>query len=52
MLRLHTNGVGDLTMMDAASWKLLHAYAEYDTYSMHIDGLVVWQAYAAGKASS
>lgn len=48
MLRLHTNGVGDLTMMDAASWKLLHAYAEYDTYSMHIDGLVVWQAYAAG----
>ena len=47
-LRLFTNACGDFTMMDRASWGRVHGYAEYDMFSMHIDGLLIWQAHAAG----
>jgi hypothetical protein len=48
MVRLHTNACGDFTMTDRKSWEKVHGYAEYDMYSMHIDGLMCWAAYAAG----
>lgn len=48
LLRLHTNACGDFAMTDAASWKRLHAYCECDIFSMHIDGLFVYAAYAGG----
>ena len=45
---LHTNACGDLTIMDRRSWSRIHGYAEYDMYSMHIDGLACWAAHVAG----
>ena len=48
IVRLHTNACGDLTIMDRRSWTRIHGYAEYDMYSMHIDGLACWAAHMAG----
>ena len=48
IVRLHTNACGDLTIMDRTSWSRIHGYAEYDMYSMHIDGLACWAAHVAG----
>jgi hypothetical protein len=47
-IRLHTNACGDFSMMDRESWQLLHGYSEYDGFSFHIDGLLVFSAHAAG----
>lgn len=48
LVRLHTNACGDFTMTGRESWEKVHGYAEYDMYSMHIDGLMCWAAHAAG----
>ena len=52
LLRLQTNACGDLTIMDLQSWNLIHGYAEYDMFSMHIDGLACWAAHVAGIRQS
>lgn len=47
-LRLHTNASGDFTIMSAQDWARAGAYAEFEMYSMHIDGLLLYQAHYAG----
>jgi hypothetical protein len=47
-LRLHTNASGDFTLMSREAWKRAGGYAEFEMYSMHIDGLVLYQAHYAG----
>jgi hypothetical protein len=47
-LRLHTNASGDFTLMSREAWKRVGGYAEFEMYSMHIDGLVLYQAHYAG----
>lgn len=47
-LRLHTNASGDFTLMSAEGWTRAGGYAELEMYSMHIDGLVLYQAHYAG----
>jgi hypothetical protein len=47
-IRLHTNASGDFTLMSAEAWRRAGGYAELEMYSMHIDGLVLYQAYYAG----
>lgn len=47
-LRLHTNASGDFTLMARDAWLRAGGYAELEMYSMHIDGLVLYQAHYAG----
>jgi hypothetical protein len=47
-IRLHTNASGDFTLMSADAWRRAGGYAEFEMYSMHIDGLVLYQAHYAG----
>ena len=47
-IRLHTNASGDFTLMAKDAWARVGGYAEFEMYSMHIDGLVLYQAHYAG----
>lgn len=47
-LRLHTNASGDFTLMSQDAWNQAGGYAEFEMYSMHVDGLVLYQARYAG----
>lgn len=47
-LRLHTNASGDFTLMSRDAWERVRGYAELEMYSMHIDGLLLYQAHYAG----
>jgi hypothetical protein len=47
-VRLHTNASGDFTLMSAADWAAVRGYAELELFSMHIDGLLLYQAHYAG----
>ena len=47
-MRLHMNGSGDFTLMSKAAWMRSGGYPELELYSMHLDGLFLYQAYAAG----
>lgn len=45
---LHTSGSGDFTLTSRDVWMAIGGYAEWPFYSWHIDGLPLFQAYAAG----
>ena len=47
-LRLHTNASGDFTLMSKEAWLRTEGYAELQMYSMHIDGLHLYQAHYCG----
>jgi hypothetical protein len=47
-LRLHTNASGDFTLIDAEGWARVMGYPEIEAYSMHLDGLLLYQAHHAG----
>jgi hypothetical protein len=46
--RLHTNASGDFTLMSKEAWIRSRGYLELEMYSMHIDGLVLFQARYTG----
>lgn len=46
--RLHTSGCGDFTLTSRQVWDSLRGYPEWPIFSWHIDGVVLYQAYAAG----
>ncbi len=46
--RFFTNACGDMQMMDKDSWHRLKGYPELETYSMHIDSFLEFQAIYAG----
>jgi hypothetical protein len=45
---LHLNGCGDFQLMAREHWDELRGYAEFETFSMNIDGLFSYTADAAG----
>jgi hypothetical protein len=47
-LPLHTNASGDFTLMARDDWERVQGYAELQRFSMHIDGLLLYQAHWAG----
>ena len=47
-IRLHTNASGDFTLMSKEAWLRSEGYAEFEMYSMHIDGLQLYRAYYCG----
>lgn len=47
-VRLHTNASGDFTLMSRRDWDAVRGYAELQLFSMHIDGLLLYQAHYAG----
>jgi hypothetical protein len=49
-LRLHTNASGDFTLMSREAWIKAGGYPELEMYSMHLDGLILYQAHYAGIA--
>jgi hypothetical protein len=46
--KLHTSGCGDFTLTSREVWSGLHGYPEWTAYSWHMDGVVLYQAFAAG----
>jgi len=46
--RLHTNACGDFTLAARNRWFDLHGYAEFDSYSFHIDSLFCHAAICSG----
>jgi len=46
--RLHLNACGDFQLMSRDNWFALGGYAEFQMYSMNIDGLLGHTAYCAG----
>jgi hypothetical protein len=46
--RLHTSGCGDFTLTSRDVWWGMHGYPEWRAYSWHMDGVVLYQAFAAG----
>jgi hypothetical protein len=47
-IRLHTNASGDFTLLSRAGWYATRAYPELEMFSMHLDGLFLYQAHYAG----
>jgi hypothetical protein len=47
-IRLHTNASGDFTLMSRDDWLRSKGYAEFEMYSMHIDGLHLYTAHYSG----
>jgi len=47
-IRLHTNASGDFTLMSADDWLRTKGYVEFEMYSMHIDGLILYSAHYSG----
>lgn len=45
---LHTNASGDFTLLSRDAWDATRAYPELELFSMHIDGLFLYQAHYAG----
>jgi hypothetical protein len=45
---LHVNACGDFQLMAREHWEQLRGYAEFETFSMNIDGLLSYMAGAAG----
>ncbi|HSS59916.1 MAG TPA: hypothetical protein VLK30_00480 [Candidatus Limnocylindrales bacterium] len=46
--RLHTSGCGDFTLTSSEVWSMIRGYPEWPIFSWHIDGVVLYQAYALG----
>ncbi|HEY0829528.1 MAG TPA: hypothetical protein VGE99_00200, partial [Candidatus Dormibacteraeota bacterium] len=46
--KLHTSGCGDFTLTSREVWLGMHGYPEWPAYSWHMDGVALFQAYAAG----
>jgi hypothetical protein len=46
--RLHTNACGDFTLMARERWLALLGYAEFQIYSMYLDGLTCMAAHCSG----
>ena len=46
--KLHTSGSGDFTLTSRDVWFGIHGYPEWPAYSWHMDGVAMFQAYAAG----
>jgi hypothetical protein len=46
--RLHTSGCGDFTLTSREVWSAIRGYPEWPIFSWHIDGIVLYQAYALG----
>jgi hypothetical protein len=45
---VHNNACGDFTLMSRVNWLATHGYAEFEMYSMHLDGLLCNVARQAG----
>jgi len=45
---LHTNACGDFTLMAREHWSAVHGYAEFEMYSLYLDGLLCYAAHCAG----
>lgn len=45
---LHLNACGDFQLMDRQSWHRLRGYVEFDGFSIHIDSLLGYCAFAHG----
>lgn len=46
---LDTMACGDFTLMSKQDWFDIEGYVELDMYSLHIDSMVLWAAWALGK---
>jgi hypothetical protein len=46
--KLHTSGCGDFTLTSKESWFEMEGYPEWPIFSWHLDGVVLYQAFAAG----
>jgi hypothetical protein len=46
--KLHTSGCGDFTLASRETWFAMRGYPEWPIFSWHVDGVVMYQAYAAG----
>jgi hypothetical protein len=46
--RLHTNACGDFTLMLRERWFGLRGYPELDTFSIHLDSVLLQMAYHSG----
>ncbi len=44
--RLHTSGCGDFTLASREIWFDMRGYPEWPIFSWHLDGVVLYQAYA------
>jgi hypothetical protein len=44
--RLHTSGCGDFTLTSREVWSAMRGYPEWPIFSWHLDGVVLYQAYA------
>jgi hypothetical protein len=47
-IRLHTNASGDFTLLARDDWERTGGYAEFEMYSMHIDGLLLYTGHYMG----
>ena len=47
-VRLDTNASGDFVLMSRQDWVGLRGYPEFQTFSMHLDSLLLYQAYYSG----
>ncbi len=45
---VYTNASGDFQLLDRDSWFMLRGYAEFETYSMHIDSMFEYKVKLAG----
>ncbi len=47
-VRLHTNACGDFTLLAREDWARLRGYPELQIFSMHLDSLLLYEAYYHG----
>ncbi len=47
-VHLHTNACGDFTLMSRKDWIRVRGYGEFEMYSLHVDSLLLFNAYFLG----
>jgi hypothetical protein len=48
LMRMHTNGCGDFTLLSREGWAATEGYPELELFSFFIDGLFMYEAHYAG----
>jgi hypothetical protein len=48
MMRMHTNAVGDFTLLSREGWGRAEGYAEFELFSFFIDALFMYEAHYVG----
>jgi hypothetical protein len=52
LIRLHTNGCGDFTLLSREKWNEVRGYLELEMFSFHLDSILCYAAHYSGASET